>query len=122
MTQTMEIFDTTLRDGTQSRGIDLSVQDRLEAISLLDTLGISPVNLNKTLNFIINCSITDGGFKLHPLIGITDFTSGWAAMNALSIIEKNNTIDQSINIADIRKKYYNWLYDFQAKNVRLAQP
>lgn len=41
----MEFFDTTLRDGTQSKGIDLSVDDKLEAVRMLDGLGIDYIEL-----------------------------------------------------------------------------
>ena len=36
----IEIYDTTLRDGTQSEGVSLSLQDRLLIVEALDTLGV----------------------------------------------------------------------------------
>ena len=36
----LEIYDTTLRDGTQQEGISLSVDDKLVIASRLDALGI----------------------------------------------------------------------------------
>jgi len=36
----IEIYDTTLRDGTQSEGVSLSVQDRLLILEALDALGV----------------------------------------------------------------------------------
>ncbi|HEX7058017.1 MAG TPA: citramalate synthase [Bacilli bacterium] len=40
MPESIKIFDTTLRDGTQGEGISLSVEDKLKIASKLDTLGI----------------------------------------------------------------------------------
>ncbi len=36
----IEIYDTTLRDGTQSEGVSLSLQDRLLIVEALDNLGV----------------------------------------------------------------------------------
>src|SRR4051812_11672783 len=36
----IQLFDTTLRDGTQSEGLSLSVQDKLKIARLLDGFGI----------------------------------------------------------------------------------
>lgn len=36
----IEIYDTTLRDGAQSEGINFSVSDKLKIIKKLDDLGI----------------------------------------------------------------------------------
>jgi len=40
MTDTVKIFDTTLRDGTQGEGISLSVEDKLKIARKLDDLGV----------------------------------------------------------------------------------
>lgn len=40
-TQSVEIYDTTLRDGTQQEGISLTARDKLKVASLLDTLGVA---------------------------------------------------------------------------------
>ncbi len=40
MGQQIELYDTTLRDGTQAEGISLSVDDKLKITRLLDRLGI----------------------------------------------------------------------------------
>jgi len=37
---TIAVYDTTLRDGTQSEGISLSVEDKLKVARLLDELGV----------------------------------------------------------------------------------
>lgn len=37
----IEVYDTTLRDGTQGEGISLSVEDKLKVTSLLDELGVT---------------------------------------------------------------------------------
>ena len=34
------LFDTTLRDGTQSEGLSLSVEDKIKIARLLDGFGI----------------------------------------------------------------------------------
>jgi 2-isopropylmalate synthase len=41
MNRTVEIYDTTLRDGTQQEGISLTVKDKLKICSLLDDLGVA---------------------------------------------------------------------------------
>lgn len=41
MTQSVEIYDTTLRDGTQQEGISLTPKDKLAVCRLLDDLGVS---------------------------------------------------------------------------------
>jgi len=40
MDNTIELFDTTLRDGTQGEGINLSVQDKLLIVQKLDDFGV----------------------------------------------------------------------------------
>ncbi len=39
--RTIEIFDSTLRDGAQGEGISFSVQDRLNIVRVLDSLGVA---------------------------------------------------------------------------------
>src|SRR5437762_184061 len=39
-TMDVQLFDTTLRDGTQSEGLSLSVEDKLKISRLLDGFGI----------------------------------------------------------------------------------
>lgn len=39
----IELFDTTLRDGTQSEGVNLSVQDKISIAQKLDDFGIDIV-------------------------------------------------------------------------------
>jgi len=41
MSQTVAIYDTTLRDGTQREGISLSVADKIRITKLLDELGVA---------------------------------------------------------------------------------
>jgi 2-isopropylmalate synthase len=43
MTTAVEIYDTTLRDGTQQEGISLTVRDKLRVCALLDDLGVAYV-------------------------------------------------------------------------------
>ncbi|MQG89050.1 MAG: citramalate synthase, partial [SAR202 cluster bacterium] len=40
MTKNVELYDTTLRDGTQQEGISLSVEDKLAITKRLDSLGV----------------------------------------------------------------------------------
>jgi len=40
-TRTVEIYDTTLRDGTQQEGISLTARDKLRVARLLDDLGVA---------------------------------------------------------------------------------
>ena len=39
MNKSLEIFDSTLRDGSQGEGISFSVEDKLAVVRLLDELG-----------------------------------------------------------------------------------
>ena len=41
----IEIYDTTLRDGAQSEGINFSVSDKLKIVKLLDDFGVSFIEL-----------------------------------------------------------------------------
>ena len=57
--RTIEIYDTTLRDGTQREGISLSCDDKLRIASRLDRLGVAFIEAagldptQRTLNFSI---------------------------------------------------------------------
>ena len=39
-TKGISVFDSTLRDGAQGKGISFSIEDRLAIVRLLDCLGI----------------------------------------------------------------------------------
>ena len=41
----MELYDTTLRDGMQSREVSLSTNDRLAVLKLLDGFGVDVIEL-----------------------------------------------------------------------------
>src|SRR5215467_5269249 len=43
MTPKVEIYDTTLRDGSQQVGLDLTVADKLRVASVLDGLGVDVI-------------------------------------------------------------------------------
>lgn len=45
MEKAIKIYDTTLRDGTQSKEISLTVNDKLEIAALLDDLGVDYIEL-----------------------------------------------------------------------------
>src|SRR5215212_2861378 len=40
MTRTLDLYDTTLRDGMQMEGMSLSVEDKLQVAQKLDELGV----------------------------------------------------------------------------------
>jgi len=40
MSSKIFIFDTTLRDGTQGEGVNLSVEDKLKIAQRMDAIGI----------------------------------------------------------------------------------
>src|SRR5690625_4916671 len=42
-TETVDVYDTTLRDGAQQEGMNLSVADKLAIVPLLDTLGVTHI-------------------------------------------------------------------------------
>ena len=41
MERSVEIFDSTLRDGAQGEGISFSVEDKLAIVQKLDELGVT---------------------------------------------------------------------------------
>ncbi|MFX1557578.1 MAG: prenyltransferase/squalene oxidase repeat-containing protein [Promethearchaeota archaeon] len=85
------------------------------AISSLYLLGITPINATETVNFILSCLKSDGGFGIRPGNNFTsDFKSGWAAINALSLLEYNVSIPI---LNDIRVNYHNWLFYHQGSNA-----
>jgi len=95
------------------------VQSTYYAISSLDAINRTVSNQNKTRYYILNCSKSDGGFGYKPdTVNTTynsDFKSGWAAMKAIDILEKNTTVNK-VNNNFYRESYYNWLYEHQAEN------
>ena len=42
-TPAVEMYDTTLRDGSQQVGLDLTVEDKLRVATALDALGVDVV-------------------------------------------------------------------------------
>ncbi len=91
------------------------------SISSLDILGLPLVDENKTLNFILNCSRDSGGFSINTNPNIlADFTSGWAAMNSIEILEKLIPIITE-DITTPKTNYYNWAHYFQAKNTLFGE-
>ena len=43
--KSIQVYDTTLRDGAQREGISFSVSDKIEVVKLLDTLGVDYICL-----------------------------------------------------------------------------
>ncbi|MGB5912156.1 MAG: prenyltransferase/squalene oxidase repeat-containing protein [Promethearchaeia archaeon] len=103
-------------------GVISDIESTYYCLASLDLLNltIEPLfNETNTLDFILNCSNPDGGFGQHPVFTTpSDFNYGWAAMKALSILEKSYTFTPSIEnrINEIKLNYYNWLHDHQALN------
>ena len=42
------LFDTTLRDGQQTQGVDFSVQDKINIANALDNIGIDYIAVSYT--------------------------------------------------------------------------
>ena len=57
------IFDTTLRDGAQTQGVDFSIDDKQKIANSLDILGVDyieggwPVLIPQILNFLIKIMV-----------------------------------------------------------------
>ncbi|MFX1257363.1 MAG: prenyltransferase/squalene oxidase repeat-containing protein [Promethearchaeota archaeon] len=119
----IEIYFSSLykSDGGYSSSIGAvsDVRSTYYALSSLYILNITPPNENKTLNYVINCTKSDGGFSIRPNNDInynSDFISGWAGMNSISLIQKKNETLGKININEVRTDYYDWLYTHQGMN------
>jgi len=95
------------------------------SISSLDLLKIplNLINASKTLEYVLNCSNNDGGFGVHPNVTKSDFTSGWAAMKSIRILESKLILTQEVidAIKQIKINYYEWLHFYQAKNALFGQ-
>jgi ABC-2 type transport system ATP-binding protein len=95
------------------------------SISSLDLIKspLDLINASKTLEFILNCSNKDGGFGVHPNVTKSDFTSGWAAMKSIRILESKLILTQEVIdvIKQIKINYYEWLYFYQANNALFGQ-
>jgi 2-isopropylmalate synthase len=87
MTSDLEIYDTTLRDGSQQEGISLTVNDKLRIASLLDDLGVGyieggwPGALPKDDEFFkrarteidfTNATLTAFGSTRRPRVSVTE--------------------------------------------------
>jgi 2-isopropylmalate synthase len=46
----IEIYDTTLRDGSQGEGVSLSLQDKLAIAGVLDSLGVNYIEAGYPLS------------------------------------------------------------------------
>lgn len=82
--RTIEVYDTTLRDGAQSEGVNFSYSDKIKIMKLLDNLGVdyieagwpgaNPVDaeLFKNLPVLKNSKITAFGCTRKPNISPTE--------------------------------------------------
>ncbi len=95
------------------------VESTYYALSSLKILNLpKPLsfNENKTLEYIINCSNSDGGFGSRPgSDSISDFTPGWAALKSIEILKQDKLINNN-DIINSTLRYYEWLHLFQGKN------
>ena len=66
------IFDTTLRDGAQTQGVDFSIDDKEKISNSLDALGVDILKadgqapIQQTLNFLIKIMVLNQ-LNLQPL-------------------------------------------------------
>ena len=99
------------------------IQSTYYSLASIDLLNLSmPLvfNENTTRNFIASCSKLDGGFGINPNVSIkSDFTSGWAAIKSLDLLERLYPANFPYNF--YRSQYYNWTHLFQAKNSLFGQ-
>jgi len=104
-----------------------NIQSTFYALSSLYNLNLPffmpKPNINYTLAFILNSSRSDGGFGTYRNSTSSDFTSGWAAIKTISLIERNEVLNQSMLdlINQTQLNYYKWLYNYQAKNGLFGQ-
>ncbi len=63
--------------------------------------------------YIESCQKANGGFGSQPSSLLSDFKSGWAAMNAMWLLERYDS--QTFN-GSVKINYYNWLYSYQGMN------
>jgi ABC-type multidrug transport system ATPase subunit/prenyltransferase beta subunit len=100
------------------------VQSTFYALSCLNLLGYSYHNASTSLDFILSCRNTDGGFAM-ALDGnmISEFKSGWAAIKSIELLEQvlPLSLTQKNLINTIKIDYYNWLHYYQAQNGLFGQ-
>ncbi len=108
-------------DGGYARqvGEPSDIQSTFYAVSSLYEIGFTPLQRFETLNYVLNCNNSDGGFGLRPGDKHeSTFKSGWAAMNTIALFEKYSLLDDEFKerIKQVRSNYYQWLYEHQARN------
>lgn len=93
-------------------------------LSSLKTLGWGYNNSTKTLEFVMNCSNADGGFKMRPnLDSNSDFKAGWAATKSISLLQENVTLTPVEEDTILQKiiDYHNWLDFHQGINYLFGE-
>ncbi|MBY9005388.1 MAG: ATP-binding cassette domain-containing protein [Candidatus Lokiarchaeota archaeon] len=98
----------------------LNVESTYYAIKSQSILNITvdPFNETQSLNYILSCQESNGGFGNYPSTDLNDTSSksGWAAMKCIVLLENNTADHNSEKII-----YYNWIYEKQAMNGLIGQ-
>ena len=66
----VKIFDTTLRDGAQTTGVDFSLEDKRQIAGLLDRIGYDPVWLESLRGGRV---LQPGGPVFGVVLGLPEF-------------------------------------------------
>jgi len=90
MTRKIDIFDTTLRDGVQSRMISYSIEDKLNIAAALDSLGVTYIELGTPMS-------SPKDVKLFERIDKSSFKNSKLAVFG-STRRKNTLVETDIGI------------------------
>lgn len=113
--RTVDIFDSTLRDGAQGEGISFSLEDKLRAVKLLDRLGVSyieagnPGSNPKDLEFFAR--VKDLDLKNSTLVAFG--STRRAGEKAEKDVNLNSLVSAGTSVVSIFGK----TWDFQATKV-----
>lgn len=93
MKQKLKIFDTTLRDGAQTIGINMSLQDKKQVASLLSELGVGYIEAG----FPGANAIDDELFQSLPDLGNSKLTAFGMMARAGRSVENDETLAAVVN-------------------------